>query len=141
VRSHPDYRGQSDEALLAILKKQECEGELLDDLALVPAQIVGKEQELWSNWDRVQAEGTFRLTVAVPLAALGIAVVWTSVTGFPAWLATAACVAFAALLGGLGASKRRDAAEILLQAVQSKRVEPLDFQQRLSTDPSDWLKN
>jgi hypothetical protein len=138
LRSHPDRGGEPDEQFRNKLDMHKYESELLDELALLPARIVGKEPELWGNWDRLQSEGTFRLTVAVPLGALGTALIWTTLGGRPAWLATFGCVAFSCLLASLGASKRWDAAELLLQAVQSKRVEQLEVSEVFASRRIDW---
>jgi hypothetical protein len=43
---------------------------LNQDLRLVPARLVGQEQEIYERWDRLRAESEFRLSIAPPLIAI-----------------------------------------------------------------------
>jgi hypothetical protein len=45
---------------------------LNENLYLIPARLVGKEQEIYERWDRLRAESEFRLSIAPPLAAMAI---------------------------------------------------------------------
>ncbi|WP_346101256.1 hypothetical protein [Nonomuraea maheshkhaliensis] len=40
------------------------------DLILMPARLLGKEEELYDTYDRLRAEAEFRAAVALPLIAL-----------------------------------------------------------------------
>jgi hypothetical protein len=58
--------------LQTLVRAEELLFSLSDDLRRVPARLVGKEQEIYERWDRLNAESEFRLSIAMPLLILSI---------------------------------------------------------------------
>jgi hypothetical protein len=100
----------------------------------LPPRLLGKEPEIWSAWDRLEAEADFRLATATALAALwGALATQYSLL----WLAAiAVCAAF----WRSGLAKRRDALSVLLQSVRSGRVLMPEIEALRGPAPPRWTK-
>ncbi len=89
-----------------------------DELELVPFRLMGKEPELYGEYDRLRAEGEFRFEISTPLTIL-IAVhaaetsAWWYLVAFPFGLA----------LSVTGLRQMASATDILLDAIRANRVE------------------
>ena len=98
-------------------------GELVpaDDLR---ARLLVVSQEMYDQYDRLEAEATFRINVAVPMVAF--AVVLSATSSDPDWrtkLATAVVGALAALIFAQGVQRHRLSHGVLMRAVLAGLIE------------------
>jgi hypothetical protein len=88
-----------------------------NDIGHLAYRLLGKEERVYDDYDRLQAEGTFRLGLLLPLGFLSIVLAYL---GSPWWLmGLAVPVAFAYLGGASFAASKRG----LAAAVSAGRVE------------------
>lgn len=92
--------------------------ELHQDLRYIPARLIGKETELYSEYDRVRSEAEFRVGIALPILALLGVVTWA--TGELLLLAT---IVLPLALIWEGLRRHRQANFILTEAVAAGRIE------------------
>jgi hypothetical protein len=90
---------------------------LIKDLPLVPFRLMGKDPELYGEYDRLRSEGDFRLAVADPSLVLTIQL---SITESWLWLVALPGVI---ILQVLGAQKISASNNLLLDAIRAGRVE------------------
>jgi hypothetical protein len=95
--------------------------EVLRELGTAPTKMIGAQPALWGEWDRLDAEGRFRMTVSVPLAAAGIAVGF-ALSPTAGWWSVAGSMVALVVLFALGLTKGRDATEVLLQALDAGQL-------------------
>ncbi|TCC33190.1 hypothetical protein [Kribbella speibonae] len=98
-------------------------GELVpaDDLQ---ARLLVVSQGMYDQYDRLEAEATFRINIAIPMVAF--AVVLSATTPDPDWrtkLATVVVVALAALIFAQGIQKHRLSHGVLMRAVLAGLIE------------------
>jgi hypothetical protein len=89
---------------------------LRSDLDLVPARLVGKEQEVYMRWDQLRAESDFRLSITLPLFVLFTVL---------AVRLNPALILFILVCGYLlhqGLKKRGEAAIQLAETIRAERV-------------------
>lgn len=98
-------------------------GELVpaDDLR---ARLLVVSQEMYDQYDRLEAEATFRINVAIPMVAFGV--VLSVTTSDPDWrtkLATIVVVALAAVIFAQGIERHRLSHGVLMRAVLAGLIE------------------
>jgi hypothetical protein len=98
--------------------------DLYAELPRLPNRLLGKDSDLWAEWDKRRAEGEFRLGLVPPVLALGIVL---GVTIHPAWLLL---VLPSALLVISGVQQEAAAAHVLLSSVAAGRIESQELSRR-----------
>jgi hypothetical protein len=89
----------------------------LRELELPATLLVGDQSELFSEVDRLRAEGQFRLAAALPLTAITILL---ALAASPVWLLA---LPGAAVLARQGARRASDSRRIIADAMTSGRIE------------------
>lgn len=107
---------------------------IVNDIKNVPARLLGAEQELWNAWDRLRAEGEFRISLATALIPLGLALSlkispWCVVTGV-----------FCVTLWVLGERKSRQATSMLFESLMAGRVSTVEFDRTGTQNGTYWLR-
>ncbi|WP_157544977.1 hypothetical protein [Microtetraspora fusca] len=87
------------------------------DLTLVPARLLGNDPELYSAYDRLQAEAQFRIAISLPISFVITAL---AIINHPIWLAL---LVLPVALFLTGMQRRSESAGILAEAILVGRVE------------------
>jgi hypothetical protein len=90
---------------------------LAEDLRLVPFRLIGKEPELYGEYDRLRSEAEFRLAVSGPLLVL----ITLLASSFSLWWAFALPMPIFLLYTGV--QQQRAADDVLFDAIRAGRVE------------------
>jgi hypothetical protein len=97
---------------------QEAVGEEFDQMG---RQLIGREPELFGEYDRLRAEAELRAGLVLPGIALGATLVWVGGGG---WRAVGAAIVVAALgLSFLAKSRAHDAIDVVVSALRNERVD------------------
>jgi hypothetical protein len=84
-------------------------------------QLIGREPELFGEYDRLRAEAELRAGMVLPGVALGATLAWTGSGG---WRAVGAVVGVAAvLLIFLAKARSHDAIDVVVSALRNERVD------------------
>jgi hypothetical protein len=92
-----------------------------DEFEQMGRQLVGREPELFGEYDRLRAESELRTGLVLPGMALGATLAWVGSGG---WRAVGVAVAVAAvLLVFLAKSRSHDAIDVVVSALRNGRVD------------------
>ena len=104
---------------------------LAGDLPLLPARLLGRDQELYGAYDRLRAEAEFRASIALPMVPLACALtaqidrLWLLALALPALLFAEAII------------RNRAAGDLLAEALRAQRTESLGIRavEEISSGP------
>lgn len=94
---------------------------LAGDLPLLPARLLGRDQELYGAYDRLRAEAEFRAAVALPMLPLIVAL---AVQTSRLWLVA---LVLPGLLFGEAVVRARAAGDLLAEALRAQRTDSLEI--------------
>lgn len=128
AQAEEPYSGLSDSDYIAQVQWQWLEDEeqisriterILGEMNLAELSLQVTSKDVYDKYDRLRAEGEFRVAVAVPLAALSIALSIRLAVEYvdPAWLALSLTGALTMLIWRSGAKSQEDARDLMVQAV------------------------
>jgi len=93
-----------------------------EDFDQIGRRLIGREPELFGEYDRLRAEAELRLSLILPGVALGATL--CAVGGSRAWVALGvAVVVLSTLLVFLATARNHDSTEVLASALRDERVE------------------
>ena len=125
--SRPGYEQLAD--VVAPIVRRPAEGRIgeavtegvADEFEQMGRQLIGREPELFGEYDRLRAEAELRASLVLPGAALGATLVWIGGGG---WRAVGAGVIVAAvLLAPLAKARNHDAIDVVVSALRDGRVD------------------
>jgi hypothetical protein len=125
--SRPGYEQLAD--LVAPIVRRPAEGRIeeavtegvADEFEQMGRQLIGREPELFGEYDRLRAEAELRASLVLPGAALGATLVWIGGGG---WRSVGAAVIVAAvLLVPLAKARNHDAIDVVVSALRDGRVD------------------